>query len=84
MSTPSKPAFSHNKALFLNTSGKLFKYSSLAALTAATAIPVLAYYTCPLVYTYFYFAIAALVIIRHRQNIIRLLTGKESKIKLKK
>ncbi len=62
----------------------IFKYSSLSALTAAISIPVISYYTCPLIYTYFYFAIAALVIVRHRQNIIRLLTGKESKIKLKK
>ncbi len=62
-----------------------FKYSSLAALTAAAAVPFLAYFLAPTAeYIIFYTAIAVLVILRHHANIKRLLNGEESKIKLKK
>lgn len=62
----------------------LFRYSSLAALTAAAAMPVIAYFMCPPIYAVFYSALALLVIIRHHANIARLLKGEESKISFKK
>ena len=62
----------------------LFHYSSLAALTAATAMPIIAYFMCPTIYAIFYTALALLVIIRHHANIARLLKGEESKISFKK
>lgn len=61
-----------------------FRYSSLAALTAAAAVPVIAFFMCPPVYAVFYTAIAVLVIVRHHANIKRLLKGEESKISFKK
>ena len=62
----------------------LFRYSSLAALTAAAAMPIIAYFLCPPIYAVFYSALALLVIIRHHANIARLLKGEESKISFKK
>lgn len=61
-----------------------FRYSSLSALTAAVAMPVIAYFMCPPIYAAFYSALALLVILRHHANIARLLKGEESKINLKK
>ena len=61
-----------------------FRYSSLAALTAAAAMPIIAYFMCPPIYAVFYSALAVLVIIRHHANIRRLLKGEESKISFKK
>jgi glycerol-3-phosphate acyltransferase PlsY len=61
-----------------------FRYSSLAALTAAAAMPLIAYFMCPPIYAVFYSALALLVIIRHHANIARLLKGEESKISFKK
>ena len=62
-----------------------FKYSSLSALTAAILVPVVSYFLAPtLEYTWFYTAIALLVVVRHHANISRLLKGEESKIKLNK
>ena len=62
----------------------LFRYSSLAALTACLAVPVAAFFISPLLFFIFYTFIAMLVIIRHHQNINRLLHGTESKISFKK
>ncbi len=62
----------------------MFRYSSLAALTAAAAMPIIAYFMCPPIYAVFYSALALLVIIRHHANIARLLKGEESKITFKK
>lgn len=62
----------------------LFRFSSLAALSAAISVPVFAYFLCPPIYAVFYTAIALLVIIRHHANIKRLITGTESKITFKK
>lgn len=61
-----------------------FRYSSLSALTAAVAVPVVAFFICPPIYAVFYTAIALLVIVRHHANIKRLLNGEESKISFKK
>ncbi len=62
-----------------------FKYSSLAALTAAAMVPFFSYFMAPSSeYTLFYTLTVALVIVRHHSNIKRLLNGEESKIKLKK
>lgn len=61
-----------------------FRYSSLAALTAAVSMPFAAFFLCPLIYAIFYTAIALLVIVRHHANIHRLLAGNESKISFKK
>ena len=61
-----------------------FRYSSLAALTAAVAVPVIAFFMCPPIYAVFYTGIALLVIVRHHANIGRLLKGEESKISFKK
>jgi len=61
-----------------------FRYSSLAALTAAAAVPVIAFFICPPIYAVFYTGIAILVIARHHANIKRLLNGEESKISFKK
>ena len=61
-----------------------FRYSSLSALTAAVAVPVIAFFICPPIYAVFYTAIAVLVIARHHANIKRLIKGEESKITFKK
>ena len=61
-----------------------FRYSSLSALTAATIVPIIAFFLCPPIYAVFYTAIAILVIVRHHANIKRLLNGEESKITFKK
>lgn len=61
-----------------------FKYSSLAAITAAVLVPVYSYFLVEPVYAVFYTVIALLVLVRHHANINRLLHGQESKIKLKK
>lgn len=61
-----------------------FRYSSLAAVTACVITPCFAFFVTTPIYMVFYSAIALLVIIRHRENIIRLFKGQESKIKLKK
>ncbi|WP_374705050.1 glycerol-3-phosphate 1-O-acyltransferase PlsY [Andreprevotia sp. IGB-42] len=60
---------------------KGFKISSLAALLAALAAPILTWYLLPQpVYLYVVIIIAVLLIARHHQNIRGLFAGKESKI----
>lgn len=61
-----------------------FKYSSLSALTAAALVPFFAYFMGEPVYSFFYTCTALLVIVRHHENIKRLINGEESKIKIKK
>lgn len=61
-----------------------FRYSSLSALTAAAAMPAIAFFMCPPIYAVFYSALALLVIARHHANIRRLIKGEESKISFKK
>lgn len=60
------------------------RYSSLSAITAAIATPVYAFFLVEPTYTIFYTAIALLVLLRHRTNIVRLAKGEESKISFKK
>lgn len=62
----------------------VFRYSSLAALTAAASVPVFAFFMTSPVDTFFYTMIALLVILKHHANISRLLKGQESKISFKK
>ncbi len=62
----------------------LFRYSSLAALTAATLAPLIVLWLLPDPWLLaMSLIIAALLFWRHRENITRLLAGTESKIKLK-
>ena len=63
----------------------VFRYSSLAALGTALATPVLlAWQMDDPVLTGFGIILAALLVFRHRANIVRLVQGNESKIQLKK
>ena len=59
-----------------------FRYSSLAALIAAAAVPVYAWLLIAPAPAALITAIAILVILRHHENIRRLLRGEESRIKL--
>ena len=63
----------------------VFRYSSLAALVTALATPILLYWQMDdPVLTGFGIILAALLVFRHRANIVRLVQGNESKIQLKK
>lgn len=62
----------------------IFRYSSLAALTAAVIVPIFSFFYNELPYTICYTVLAALLIIRHRANISRLVKGEESKITFNK
>ncbi len=62
----------------------IFRYSSLAALTAAASVPVVAFFMLPPVCAVFYSAVALLIIAKHHANIVRLVRGQESKISFKK
>ena len=62
----------------------IFRYSSLAAIIAAVSAPLLAFFYTSEVHTFFISMLAALLIIRHRANIKRLLKGEESKISFSK
>lgn len=61
----------------------LFRYSSLAALTAFSAAPVLAAFYWPQ-YTMPLMLLSVLLIYRHQSNIRNLIQGKESKLGQKK
>lgn len=61
-----------------------FKYSSLSAITATLVIPFIAYFTLSPVHSIFIGAIALLILVRHKDNIKKLIKGEESKINLKK
>ena len=58
----------------------IFRYSSLAALVAAIAAIVLAAFRTPAATAYLIAGIALLVILRHHDNIRRLIAGTESRI----
>lgn len=58
------------------------RYVSLGSIVAAVVTPVLAWYLeYPLAYVIFATIAAFFVVVRHKENIHRLLTGTESKIK---
>lgn len=61
---------------------KITGYVSLGSIVAAACVPVLAYaFGAPVEYLVFGVAAAILIVVRHRANIGRLLSGTESKIK---
>ena len=62
----------------------IFRYSSLAALTAAVVVLIGSYFLTPTIYFCFYAFIVVMVIIKHKANIMRLLKGQESKISFSK
>lgn len=61
-----------------------FRYSSLSAIVAATAVPILTYFMSDEIHTVFYTAIVVLILVRHHANFARLFRGEESKITFKK
>lgn len=61
-----------------------FRYSSLAALSAAVLTPLYAYFYAGEVETIFYTVIVLLIVARHHTNIRRLVKGEESKISFSK
>ncbi len=61
-----------------------FKYSSLSAIVAAFAVPVITFFYAQPIYTIFYTALVVLVLVRHHANFARLFKGQESKISFKK
>lgn len=66
------------------SSALLFRYSSVAALTAAVASPWLVWYLLPEpAYLAMSLAMVALLFWRHRGNLRRLAAGEESKIRLR-
>jgi glycerol-3-phosphate acyltransferase PlsY len=58
----------------------IFRYSSLAALTASVVTTLAIFYVGETELGFLYVALTALVFWKHRQNISRLLSGSESKI----
>lgn len=62
----------------------LFRYSSLAALVASASAPAAAWVTHSREIAGFALFLAILVWLRHHENIVRLLKGQESKIRLGK
>ena len=61
-----------------------FKYSSLSAIAAAVLTPLYAYFYAGEIESFFFTAIALLVLVRHHANIKRLIKGEESKISFSK
>ncbi len=60
------------------------RYSSLSAIMAAFALPIITYFYAEPVYVVCYSALVILVLIRHHANFARLFKGQESKISFKK
>ncbi|MFD2052653.1 glycerol-3-phosphate 1-O-acyltransferase PlsY [Mesorhizobium calcicola] len=58
----------------------LFRYSSLAALTAAVIVPIALYFLSTPQIAGLFVAMSIIVFIKHRENISRLLAGTEGKI----
>src|SRR5437588_180859 len=58
----------------------VFRYSSLAGLVAALAAPIIAAFFVEPARAWLIAAIALLIILRHHENIRRLLAGTESRI----
>lgn len=66
------------------TSVIMFKYSSLAAIIAAIAAPLISFFYNDLIYTIFITFLSVLLLVRHHANIARLLKGQESKVSFSK
>lgn len=62
----------------------VFRYSSLAAIIAAIATPLVSFFYNDMVYTLFITGLALLLLIRHRANFVRLIKGEETKISFQK
>lgn len=62
---------------------KLTKYSSLAAIVTVSLAPLYVFLIKP-IYVYPTLMLSTLIILRHRENIVRLLKGTENKISTKK
>jgi len=62
----------------------IFRYSSLASLTATFLAPIYAYFFATKFHASIIVIMAISIFIQHRGNIGRLLKGKESKIRIKK
>ena len=60
----------------------LTRYSSMAALIAAGFAPIYSILFSDGTYHYFILALTVIILLRHSDNIIRLISGKESKIDL--
>ncbi len=58
----------------------LSKYSSLAALVAAVAVPIYLFWSGPMALAWLFTAMSIIVFAKHHANIRRLLDGNESKI----
>ena len=58
----------------------LFRYSSLAALTAAVIVPIALYFMSAPQIAVLFVVMSIIVFIKHRENISRLLAGTEGKI----
>ncbi|MFC3323302.1 glycerol-3-phosphate 1-O-acyltransferase PlsY [Mesorhizobium cantuariense] len=58
----------------------LFRYSSLAALTAAVVVPIALYFMSTPQIAALFVVMSIIVFIKHRENISRLLAGTEGKI----
>jgi glycerol-3-phosphate acyltransferase PlsY len=61
---------------------KITKYSSLAAIITVSLAPLYVYFLKP-IYMYPTIMLSVLIIFRHKENILRLFKGTESKISLK-
>jgi len=61
---------------------KLTKYSSLAAIVTVSMAPLYVYLLKP-IYVYPTLMLSTLIILRHKENIVRLIKGTESKISTK-
>ncbi|ADZ70274.1 glycerol-3-phosphate 1-O-acyltransferase PlsY [Polymorphum gilvum] len=73
------PAFLAFAAIWVGMAA-LFRYSSLAALTASLATPVLLYALGHVQLAEAFLAMTLLLWLKHNENIRRLVTGKESRI----
>ena len=58
----------------------VFRYSSLAALTAAVAVPVALWFQASPQVAGVFAVMSVIVFIKHRTNILRLLAGSEGRI----
>jgi glycerol-3-phosphate acyltransferase PlsY len=67
-------------ALIWLATAALTRFSSLSALIASAAVPVILYYTGRVQHAEMFFVLTLILWLRHRQNIARLASGTEGKI----